>query len=790
MKFKAPIEVESSLVDSSNSSGSAGQVLTSTGVGVDWIDPALLPAESAEKVIQTVRFGEAVSKGDPLVITGYHGSTGPAIVERADATDATKMPAYGVALEDYANNATGLMIAVGDFNDFDTSSYSIGDTLYVAVGGGMTNVKPTGTALIQNMGIVSRSNANNGDVEIVAIGRTNDVPNLPTGRLFVGTATNTSLISDVVYVDDANDRVGIGTTSPSAKLDVTDTSAGNIVNNITVQNASNTAGTEAGVFFAPTTATGNIRGARITGIQEDGNNTIGLKFYTGFGAPPTEKMRITSTGNVGIGTTNPLAKLSIGTSTVWGTATNEVLTFDNLGSGGNTSNPHSLGRIKWNTNGAIGAAIDAIRDVPIDGNNIDLSFSTNLGADGTTLAERMRINYNGAIKFNNYGSGSFTGTATQRLAVDSSGNVIEIPIGGGAVDGSGTTNYVTKWTDADTIGNSQIFDNGTNVGIGTTSPSQKLTIGDGTGTGNQYVRINSSSADIYIGQQGSTLFGIAANSSQLIVGDNTSYPLVIGTTNSQPFIFGTTNAERMRITSSGNVGIGTTSPAYKLDVSSVSRFTGGFYLNEATAGTNGAVYLASDQTLELEAFGTNGAIAFSTGSSVLERMRITSGGNVGIGTNSPSNYSGYTTLSINNASSGGLIDLQNNGTSALRISADSTTQVSIYGATNVPMIFSTNSSERMRITSTGNVGIGTTNPSYKLDVTGSIRSSDGILNTDNCFEKILSTPFFTHGVANLAADIKLGNVSFWGYIEVEITGAYWNQNSAGRLSKLFAYLYE
>ncbi len=268
MKFKAPIEVESSLVDSSNSSGSAGQVLTSTGVGVDWIDPTLLPAESAEKVIQTVRFGEAVSKGDPLVITGYHGSNGPAIVERADATDATKMPAYGVALEDYANNATGLMIAVGDFNDFDTSSYSVGDTLYVAVGGGMTNVKPTGTALIQNMGIVSRSNANNGAVEIVAIGRTNDVPNLPTGRLFVGTATNTSLISDVVYVDDANDRVGIGTTSPGQELNV----AGNARVTGAYYDSTNSPGTSGQILSSTATGTDWIDGSAIPGVP-DGSGT-------------------------------------------------------------------------------------------------------------------------------------------------------------------------------------------------------------------------------------------------------------------------------------------------------------------------------------------------------------------------------------------------------------------------------------------------------------------------------------------------------------------------------------
>ena len=286
MKFKAPIEVESSLVDSSNSSGSAGQVLTSTGVGVDWINPTLLPAESAEKVIQTVRFGEAVSKGDPLVITGYQGSNGPAIVERADATDATKMPAYGVALEDYANNATGLMIAVGDFQDFDTSSYSVGDTLYVAVGGGMTNVKPTGTALIQNMGIVSRSNANNGDVEIVAIGRTNDVPNLPEGRLFVGTSDNTSLTSDVVYIDDANDRVGIGTTSPSDELTI-----------------------EA---ETPTIKLKDISSSNYAEFYVNNFdtylNSVGRTFIQNGGST---KVTVTSSGNVGIGTTAPSTPLHI-----------------------------------------------------------------------------------------------------------------------------------------------------------------------------------------------------------------------------------------------------------------------------------------------------------------------------------------------------------------------------------------------------------------------------------------------------------------------------------------------
>ena len=89
-----------------------------------------------------------------------------------------------------------------------------------------------------------------------------------------------------------------------------------------------------------------------------------------------------------------------------------------------------------------------------------------------------------------------------------------------------------------------------NVGIGTTSPSQKLTIGDGTATGNQYLRINGAGSDIYIGQSVGALLGISPNSGGLIINDN-AYPLGVGTILAQPLIFGTNNTERMRIASNG-----------------------------------------------------------------------------------------------------------------------------------------------------------------------------------------------------------------------------------------------
>lgn len=86
----------------------------------------------------------------------------------------------------------------------------------------------------------------------------------------------------------------------------------------------------------------------------------------------------------------------------------------------------------------------------------------------------ITISNAGAIKLNQYGSGSITGTATKNLAVDSSGNVIETD--GSIIDGSGTANYVSKWSDANTLTDSVIYDNGTNVGIGTTAPGKTLDV--------------------------------------------------------------------------------------------------------------------------------------------------------------------------------------------------------------------------------------------------------------------------------------------------------------------------
>ena len=144
---------------------------------------------------------------------------------------------------------------------------------------------------------------------------------------------------------------------------------------------------------------------------------------------------------------------------------------------------------------------------------------------------------------------------------------------------SGTTNFLPKFTGASTLGNSLIFDNGTNVGIGTTSPNSKLSLfGSQSGFaplftikntltnnngGVSYIRISADNTD-----EG---FNIGIHSVSHIEPNLA----VISQSKNAALSFDTNATERMRITSSGNVGIGTTSPAQKLDVNGLINSTNG-----------------------------------------------------------------------------------------------------------------------------------------------------------------------------------------------------------------------
>jgi hypothetical protein len=267
-----------------------------------------------------------------------------------------------------------------------------------------------------------------------------------------------------------------------------------------------------------------------------------------------------------------------------------------------------------------------------------------------------------------------------------------------------------------------------NVGIGTTSPTL-------IGTGITTLDIQGSNA-------GGVAFG-PSGTKNYIYGASTMYVEAHTTA-----VFTTSGSEKMRITSGGNVGIGTAGPAYRLDVQAAA---GVAVRVRNTFNTDDAYFLAQS-TLGSALFGINATGQYLyTGDAIptlfynsgAERMRITSAGNVGIGTTAPTAKFGVklaTATSVSTianstgwdntyavfgnpetgTSQGYAIGVTNtlNGINILSINPASDWVDTNYYSRN--HIFYGGETERMRITVGGNVGIGTTSPSYKLDVRGNL----------------------------------------------------------------------
>jgi len=131
--------------------------------------------------------GSTITAGSAVYISGVTGST--PTVALADNTSASTMPAVGVIQSDVATSADGALVTFGEITSLDTSSFSESDTLYVGTSGALTATRPTGTALVQNLGTCLKVNASTGSIIVQGAGRSNDVPNLPQYEVFVGNAS-------------------------------------------------------------------------------------------------------------------------------------------------------------------------------------------------------------------------------------------------------------------------------------------------------------------------------------------------------------------------------------------------------------------------------------------------------------------------------------------------------------------------------------------------------------------------------------------------------------------------
>jgi hypothetical protein len=159
-----------------------------------------------------------IAKGAPVYATGTVGATSTIEIAPADADDAAKMPAIGLTETSLSANATGFVIVVGTLRGVDTNAYSINAPLYVSTTAGqLTSTKPTGTSdAVQMIGLVTRVNANNGEILVLAQGA-DEVPNaIDAGKITSGTL--------------ATARLGSGTASSSTYLRGDQTYARPVVN--------------------------------------------------------------------------------------------------------------------------------------------------------------------------------------------------------------------------------------------------------------------------------------------------------------------------------------------------------------------------------------------------------------------------------------------------------------------------------------------------------------------------------------------------------------------------------
>lgn len=268
------------------------------------------------------------------------------------------------------------------------------------------------------------------------------------------------------------------------------------------------------------------------------------------------------------------------------------------------------------------------------------------------------------------------------------------------IGGSGTTNYVSKFTAAGSIGNSQIFDNGTSVGINTASPVEKLTI----------KASNLDGLGIYNTSNQKDIWGFANTN------DGGSLRLFYNGTET---IALTGNTYSSYINNGQNFGIGLSSPQHKLDV----------------VGNSVKYKFTTDRNILFNGYsGTSHIFSINDTLNVYQDLAIYVK-NLGIGTSSPtsmvhikgvdatsSNYS----LKVENSASTSLLSVRNDGFVSINGITNGYAKLEIVSGTTQGIYVTGTSSFNINSVVTSGTAI-TGQASTGIALNGTVSNSNGIM---------------------------------------------------------------